>query len=672
MPNPLFSALLPYYPHLMQASTVAVWLTATLVGIELFRTFLAAEQGRRHDFVKRTPYLAHQADTALFDIILLIPYHSLHQHRPLLDTLACVLQQDYPQQRLRCLILTPPSLAEEQTLLEGHFTDHPQLEWWQAPATGYTYTAEALMMWACEALHGLASDTLISVLQPGDLIQTDYTQQVAVRGYDAPCFQGYLGARCLSQGGESPTGLLAQYLAWHTRLYSRTLLAGFAHSDASVPLQPSGCTFAAYLLEQHQYRLPLHDGWLALTATFTQQGYAPAWAPNVVVIQRPQPELTQHVRQHLASGWQRWCWSSTHLLPYLFSGKAALVRLAVHGFYLPLPWWVFACFVLCKLSEQPWFFGLPSVVAASTWSQLALGLACLHAMSLLVARLRWHEWGVACGVSSLVMLLQLCVFPWALVKAVFERVNRPFSDAASASSIRGIEGRPSSLSQRLQETSPQPSSRFNEALPSVASHPESPLLQQKSFEASLTNSREALLASNPSLRQFLDQAEHESHVEAHLHQQQRSNLAQFELHSPTPLALLFGEKKLMAEASIDFEHDPERGLLYRLRLQFKQQAFETNAYPLLDSAFYELQAILQPYGIRLHSCGGCAYFYHPPLSTNEAVGSQSQAGVCLFTKQGQPVDWQQDTPISVLSPSCSAYTLIEEREQVHRRWRESL
>jgi hypothetical protein len=611
----------------------------------------SAEKGRKLDLVRR-----NQVQGFDFDLLVLIPFSHQHQYLELIDCLACLEAQEYPAHLVRVLIVADASVEGYRLNFEALSTVY----WVTSPVSMQQGQEQAGVLWATKQLLQQHSPHLFVFLNPCDLVKPDFLNQITARAYEHSVIQGYVANR------EFGAGVLPKVAGVLTRLASRIECAGRYHAGFGVMLRESGFAIKTSVLEKLTLNATPTVRYWGLSIALMAMGQNVVWAPNVVVFRRYYPQLGSFLNRTLEDTWFQAKQVATLLGSLLLLrpkvGLGATVQLVLA--LLPTNSLLVTTVALAGYALQA--KGLLPLSPFELW-QWAL-LACLPVgltvLSLSVARLKLTDWVTAFALHPLVTAMLLVWTPFFVARQWLKPVARVLPFLAPWLGGGAMAPVVSSGVLPLFDKQPDPKPtiverpRIRQSLPKVAEAVEgvnqqlmgvTALKPPQAQSVGALQGHDVLLGGAPS-----------SSV----------SFPSFQLDSQYQLPLSFGNKQVTAQLQIETSLQGDK-LGYQLVLSYRQHTFKTSTYALLDQAFYELQSKLMPYNIRLHTCGSCAFFHRPEASLAH-VGLSEQCGVCLQGQQGQAIAPSQFKAVSVLSPSCSHHSPLEQRAQTVKAWRASL
>jgi hypothetical protein len=601
------------------------------------QTLIAAEGGRKKDLVRRS-----QVQGFDFDVLILIPFTQEKHYPALIDCLACLTAQQYPEHKVKWAILATTAVQQYQTTFESLAeTNQSPLLWLNAPPTE---TEQSLYSWGTRHALSQWPAQLVAFLHPSDLVKPDFINQLTAKAYSHEVIQGYVASR------DYAGGWLHKLLGVETRITSRIETAGRHHAKKPLILRDSGFAIKTTLLEQ----LPWpaiggnHASWLYSLALAKYQ-VPIVWAPTVVVYKRLTPLLGETIQTlwqeaiiKLSLGLQ-----SISLI-FKKPSQYLLTALELTSYWCTIPWaltlavatsLVYAGVQLNQPNTQ-----ISGIVLASM--VVGIQLAVLG-----VSRLPWQDWVAFALLKPLLLILSTVAFPFILIKTMYQQLihqgKNLFSKQAqkpqSKHPVTPIDSTRAIANDRKKPLKPQASTE--EVLPYW-------LIDEAVASTKTTATDPVSTATEPTVR---TKASSQNSSLEMLWKQAIETTSSTAIETSYTVPLLFGTKSV--EANVEVETVPNKGI--QLTLQYKQQSFKTAFYPLFSQAFYELQEKLSQYKIKLSSCGGCAYYFQPALAGTQ----QPQVGLCLKQVE-QGVEENTLQLITVLSNACANQAPLSERKTI--------
>jgi Glycosyltransferase like family 2 len=628
---PIATSTFSFLANNLPLVAVAITTAYTVGWLPQLQTLLAAEGGRKQDLVRRS-----QVQGFDFDVMILLPFYDEKQYLALVDCLACLTAQQYPEHKVKWVILATANVQAYQANFETLAGKNGSpLIWLNAPSN---QTKDTLLSWGCSNALSQYPAQLVAFLDPSDLVKPDFLNQLTAKAYSHQVIQGYVASR------EYKSGWFNQLIGIETRIASRIETAGRFHAKKPLILRTSGFAIKTTLLEQLPW--PAVEGnqasWLYSLA-LAQHEIPIVWAPTVVVYQRSNPSLGNAIQVF----WQEVTLRFTLGLQSFGLIFKRTSPSAISSIELTSYWWATPSALSLTTAVALIFGGLQfnQPNTQTTGIVLAVMVIGLQLATFGVSRLPWQEWIAYALLKPLFLTLSLLALPFLLVQNSLQQIGRLIHNLSNTNQPQKTNTATKTPSARVQQTlMPTPEKKpAEEALPYWLSSNES----ANTTVTKPDHLPKQLFAETPPLKPIIDVAVLENLWE--------KTVASFQTIAPTyTVPLLFGTKSV--EALIEVETTPSKGI--QLTLQYKQQSFKTATYPLFSQAFYELQEKLSPYNIQINSCGGCAYYYQP-ASAMQAT-QQKQVGLCL--KQAQ----QQEAlkPITVLSATCPQKAPLNQRASV--------
>ncbi len=607
----------------------------------------AAEQGRKHDLVKKL-YKQNQE----LHLSVLIPFLDAGDHPALLALLQAINEQDYPTAKVTVHLVT--TQASSRDLIPQSL--RPNVKVWQYPTIGKKPARYGhAVTWLIDRCLAAGGNGLLVFLKPTDMIKPDFFQNLAARGIDSFAIQGYVA---LKNPPETP---LAKMLALSTRIFNRIGNAGRYHMGLSCRLLDSGWAIKQEVLEMIPYRRGTDLDNLEYSIRLNLENFRVNWAPNVVVYSDSDVHFLHHLTLCVGAAFNR----INLLLQY---GPRLLTRLILRfdlnyleqltAIVRPSDFLTLAAFATLAILDAKSAIPIPG--EPLWWAAAACAVIVLNVVSLAVARCKPNDY--------------ITLFVYTPVVYVFGLVALPlgfftyFSQAVIRSG--GKEG-----SYRRAQTT-----RFNEAMeapPSLFDEDQGEnvirnILKKNApkneleFEE-LVNRAERRLKKNPAHKHpdriDLPQASHNQQAAP-----QVTSRMKLPRETVKSVPLSNGKKEVQCTLKTLTTFNESGNESYQLTLEYKSVAFSTESYRILDQAFYELHAKLISRSLTIMACGSCGNFYNP---TADVPGALRNSGVCLFGKKGKEVNLNTDA-VTVMSQACSYHCPLEQRESIVRQWKESL
>jgi hypothetical protein len=592
-----------------------IWLGA-LIGLTMLRRFLiilAAEQGRKQDLVKKLYKHTHE-----FRLSVMIPFLNENDYPALLALLKAIHEQSYPASKVTIHLVTAGESG--RVLVPQSLRQNVRV--WEYPSERPSY--DLAMSWLIDRCLARGGNSLFVFLRPTDIVKPDFFRNIVARSLDSFVIQGYIALK------NSPETFFSKAAALSGRLFNRIDNAGRFHMGMSCRLLDSGWAIKQDVLEMIPYHRGLDLDNLEYTLRLNLENFRVTWAPNVVVYADAEVDFLERVVVGTGSVFNR-----LRLLlsygPRLLTGM--LLRFDAHSLaslaaifrpptmllsILGVAMAVLTLSVPALASEKPF------------WLTVVIGSLILNLLALSVGRCRTVDFVTLLIHTPLAYLCTLLASPIGLLVAF----RRYWSE-------RGSRAR---TYRRMRKT------RFNEELAPP------PTLFDETQESRIV--QELLMEQNTDLPPLLDTG---SSTDLALTGPREREIVR-------PLPLSNGVKQVQCLLRTRISYNTAGQECYQLTLEYKNIAFSTATYRILDQAFYELHAKLVGRGLIPIACGSCCYFYNP---TADQPGALKSTGVCLQGKMGREVDLNADA-VSVISPACSHHGPLEQREAVVRQWRESL
>jgi hypothetical protein len=621
------------------------WLLAvgTIFVVRQLCLILAAEQGRKHDLVKKL-YKA----SLDFHISVLIPYLDSAKLDQLKALVKSIEHQDYPAIKVSVHIV-----ATEQTISDiSTIPFHPNVKIWTYPALRTSF-GDAVH-WLIERCMAQGNSGLITVFKPDDIIKPDFFQNIVARSFDSNILQGYVAIK------QRPETILGRVLSLSDRIANRIDNAGRYHLGMSCQLMDSGWVVKQEVLEM----IPFQRGWdvnnFEYTLMLNIQNFKVTWAPNVVVYTDEQADFVSHLTDCIAGFFNR--------LKLLFQYGFKLLMVAAEEMdyayfeqFLNIvkpPAFVLGAFLIA-MSVQASVNPQAVLGAAFTWQVLTGAFFLTQLLALFVSRCRTVDYVTYFVFTPVVYLVGLFVFPVAMinyiaglmVRAGYAQEERSYRKIVTTRFNEELDPYPTLLdpenmvtsSAHVLDTAMMPAKDIVKVASAIASknHAEKPPIQG-SFDPVLHAEERGV-----PVKKSVDRTPREK----------------------TKMVMISnGKKEISCELTAKTTYTQQGEELYQLVLQYKTLAFSTATYKILDQAFYEMMGKLSSKGFTLQTCGSCGNFYNPSA---DMPGALKNAGVCLFGKMGKDVNLSTDA-VTVLTDACPYHCNIESRETILKEWRNSL
>jgi hypothetical protein len=627
----------PLLLHLSWADVVI----GTLAGLALLRqllVILTAEQGRKHDLVKKL-YKNNQE----FQLSILIPFLDPNEHPTLLALLHAIHEQDYPTNKVTIHLVT--SEDTHRDLIPRSL--RPNVKVWKHPDETPRY--ETAITWLIERCLAAGGNGMFVFLKPTDIIKPDFFQNIAARGIDSFALQGYVA---LKNPPETP---LERVYALSTRLFNRIGNAGRYHLGLSCRLLDSGWAIKQEVLEMIPYRRGMDLDNLEYTIRLNLENFRVNWAPNVVVYSDSNVHFLNHFTQCIGTLFNR--------ISLLFHyGPRLLTRLLMRfdlnyleqcsAIVAPPFLITFMALVLITYLKASNTLDIPGT--ALTWGIVATLSMLLNIMSMVVARCKPDDYAAMLFYTPISYFFGVLTSPIALYSYIRQAItNRPQQGTTYRKTRK----------TRFNEDLDSPPDLFDETTGRQVIHSIVKKNAPTGAEQMRPARRPGRASKLVSTSQEPDAAATHPVSQHPVHPAARQPK---EVVRPVPLSN--GKKQVSCRLRMVTTFNEEGRENYRLILEYKAMSFSTESYRILDQAFYELHAKLFSRGLTIVTCGSCGNFYNPTVDVPDAIKS---SGVCLFNKQGKEVNLNTDA-VTVVSQACDYHCPLEQREQIVRQWKESL
>lgn len=594
--------------------------TVVLLGRMIF-LLLASEIGRKLDLLKRR-YKKHPE----FNFAVIVPVTNKQQWQALSGLLAALSQQTYPLDKIHLHLLVPEPLKTKlQTALQSDFST----VFWGFPKHLATQPQALthLYQWGVERLlaQGGAPKQVIALL-PDDIVKPDFIEQMAYKAAFYPVVQSYMALK------RKPNNWFALVDALSQRLFNRIDQAGRTHLGLSAKLQHTGWMIHQDVLEKVPLSWAIDSYPEGYRLLLNRAGYSVHWASGVMVYQNALNGLRELLAKQAEVAFMKQGLLVNSLpavfsLPQAFKQPLAWLDTLWQSVKLPDVVIGFGLFVL-------WVVALAGNLSIGSFVQFVfLSFLFLSVVSFGVARFSIADSLFYATAAPIAYLTVLVTLPAYLVFGILKQVFEPSVGLLKSTA-------PSSKAIKLN-----------------------PVARGEEQESILT-------IGIPDFIEELEQAvEDNDQVKALKSAPLPSHFKQ-----PHEIVISNGVQRITCEVTLSAQQ--EKGQYrYQLILHYKGATFETQYYPLVDQAFYELQAKLQERGFYVFSCGSCAYFYHP-VQASFQLEQESDSGVeadgyCLQAKQGQPLE-QNINRVHILSPHCHHHRDHAFRDDILRQWKYSL
>ncbi|MBY0405182.1 MAG: hypothetical protein K2X66_14890 [Cyanobacteria bacterium] len=626
--------------------TFDFWLVAlgVVLIVRQLCLILAAEQGRKHDLIKKL-YKANLD----FHVSILIPFLDSSKLDGLLSLVKSIEDQEYPATKISIQIA-----ATEQTVTDlAPFHFKPNIKIWTFPALK-SNTGD-VVWWLIERCMASGGAGLLVFLKPNDIIKPDFIQNVAARSFDANVLQGYVAIK------HRPSSIIGKVVALSERLTNRIDNAGRYHLGMSCHLMDSGWVIKQEVLEM----IPYQRGWdlnnLEYTIRLNLQNFKATWAPNMVIYTDEQSDFIQQLTDSIGT----------------FCNRIALT--VVYGYRLlfnAIEEWEYSYFEQFLTIIKPPNFLLgaflvfmgtlsnagvnPIPTSATSWTILAVGFFIVQLLSLFVARCRAADYITFFIYTPLVYFAGLVCLPIGIINYISgliilaggSKEEKNYRKSVTTRFNEALDPYPSLLESETQLTS------IKQDLATLVGMNGSGSLKNKSIHTASSSTSAASITPQP-----LEQPHPRQSTRAESTRQKKQPSEQSKI-----VSISNGVKEIECTLKTVIQFNADGDETYQMSLQYKTVAFSTASYRLLDQAFYELHGKLKSHGFTLMTCGTCGYFYNPAADMRGAV---KNSGVCLFGKIGKEVNLQTDA-VTILSPDCPYHCSIDVREEILKEWRTSL
>ena len=646
-----------FLPQMFSWLNLSLGLMIGLFFIRQLLVILAAEQGRKHDLVRKL-----SRENQEFQLSILIPFLDANDHPALLALLNAIHEQDYPASKVSVHLVT--SEVTRRDLIPQSLRANVKV--WPFPNGESPHYAVAVG-WLIERCLAAGGNGMFVFLKPTDMIKPDFFQNVASRGLDSFAVQGYVALKNM------PNSPLAKACALSTRLFNRIGNAGRFHLGLSCRLLDSGWAIKQEVLEMIPYRRGMDLDNLEYTIRLNLENFRVNWAPNVVIYADSQVNLLGFFTQSVGTFFNR-LRLLVHYGPRLLS--RVLVRFDWNDLEQALaivtPPYLFPVLALATVALLDRLTPLPIPGNPVIWSILTALALGLNVLGLLVARGKLNDYIAMLVYTPLSYGLALVASPLSFYGAMQEAfLNRP-QVGSSYRKVRKTrfneddETDETWLAQQQSKHAVQDIIRANalEDAMGRAEHDESAVSWQDEFPVTPQRPKKASAGMDAAAALSARRASSTAVVLPEAPPATRQQAS--EVVRSVPLSN--GAKQVNCRLKTLTTVTPEGKESYQLTLEYKSIAFSTESYSILDQAFYELHAKLQNRGLTIVTCGSCGNFYNPTVDVPDAI---INSGVCLFDKQGKEVSLKTDA-VSVVSQACNYHCPLEQREGIVRQWKESL
>ena len=634
-----------------------------LYTVRQFMLVAAAERGRKRDLVRRRFQGNHE-----FHISVLVPFLSVADVQPLYGLIQALESQTYPATRVSIHVVCTPDTAPLVEVL----SQKPQIRLLICPSPDVSTSSDdaKALAWLVDRCIAQGGSGWMVFLRPTDLIKNDFFQNIVARGYDSFVLQGYTALK------QRPQSWIERVWALDQRLRNRVDNAGRYHLSGSTRLMPTGWAIKREVLEM----VPIAHGAdlesLAYTIQLNHHQFKVNWAPTVVTYEALVGDIRKMTHNTLEAA-QTQCGLLLSEGPRLF--LQGLINLDVSrleqavSLTLPSASWVTLAMVLLSLGNAVHLWDLPG--RTLTWGLTTLALLVVSALGLLVARCQAPDIVTALFFKPAVMLAQLVMAPVVLVQRIMQGLNqkaqqrhghtlaryRTASPALPASGFweHDADEEDSLDTEWYSEPLPNASAELN--LPQHADYSQPP-------PRPIPVPEEAMPFSSVDERPLPQPTLMPAPEPEPSYQASMQSMALQPKEQVISVPILYGTKQVQCMLKVHTDYGNDGVERYTVTMAYKQFAFSSATYRILDQAFYELHAKLQSRGLTIITCGTCGQFYNP---TADVPGALRTTGVCLFGKQGKDVNLQTDA-VSVISQACPYHCDITQRESIVRQWRNSL
>jgi len=622
-----------------------------VVGLFVLRqllVILAAEQGRKQDLVKRI-----NKNNQEFQLSILVPFLDANDHPALLALLHAISEQEYPASKVAIHLVT--SEESRRDLIPQSL--RPNVKVWQYPGEHPRY--EYAMTWLIERCLAAGGNGMFVFLKPTDIIKPDFLLNVAARGLDSFAIQGYVA---LKNPPETP---LAKVHALSTRLFNRIGNAGRYHLGMSCRLLDSGWAIKQEVLEMIPFYRGMDLDNLEYTIRLNLENFRVNWAPNVVVYSDSSVPFLEHFTLCAGSFFNRLnllgrygpLLLSRLIFRFDFNYIEQLLSLVTPPYFLTLM--ALALVTAAKFKTV----SLPIPGDALLWAIITAVTLVLNVMALVVARCKSTDYTAMVVYTPISYLFGLIASPVALYgyfKTVLSRQAKGGSAYRKAKMTRfneDLAAPPDLYDEKAGKQVIHGLLKRNAPHETMPHHEELSIASGKRQAARKTTLPPEFLEPQPGNGPAL--AGISTPTAAHIRRPS-------ETVRSVPLSNGKREVSCRLRTLTTFGEDGRES--YQLTLEYKNMAFSTESYRILDQAFYELQAKLMSRGLSIITCGSCGNFYNPTVDVPDAI---KNSGVCLFDKLGKEVNLNTDA-VTVVSQACAYHCPLEQRESIVRQWKESL
>jgi hypothetical protein len=624
-------------------TNVILWAVAGLLLLRQLLIVLAAEQGRKHDLVKKL-YKPNQE----YQLSVLIPFLDPNDHPALLTLLHAIGEQDYPANKVMVHLVTTEDSGRDlipQSL-------RPNVKVWQYPQYNPRY--EHAITWLIDRCLAAGGNGMFVFLKPTDIVKPDFFRNIVARGLDSFAIQGYVALKNMP---ETP---IAKMLALSNRLFNRIGNAGRYHLGLSCRLLDSGWAIKQEVLEMIPFSRGMDLNNLEYTIRLNLENFRVSWAPNVVVYTDSDAHFLHHLTLSIGAFFNR-------LRLLVNYGPRLLTRMLTRFdlnylelmFSIIKPPYLATLLTMVVLAAASALPALNIPGGTVFWAVTASLLFAIEVLALVVARCKGSDYAALIFHTPLVYALSVLASPIGLIVCVRDTIARR---SPSGGNYR-----------KAQRT------RFNEDMDSPTSLFDDPHGNKALQRLLKRHAPQELLEMDPAEFNELVDSRRKRRAPANETNMPEPTTYRAEPENATPrvrqpretvraVPLSNGSKQVNCVLKTLMTYNEEGDEHYQLTLEYKSVAFSTASYRILDQAFYELHAKLMSRGLTIMSCGSCGYFYNP---TADLPGALKNSGVCLFGKQGRDVNLSTDA-VTVMSQSCSYHCPLTQRESIVRQWKDSL
>jgi hypothetical protein len=549
-------------PLLHHSSWIDIALGA-VAGLFLLRqllVILAAEQGRKHDLVKKL-----YKDSQEFQLSILVPFLDPNDHPALLALLHAIHEQDYPATKVTVHLVT--SEESHRDLIPQSL--RPNVKTWQCPLEYPRY--ETAITWLIERCLAAGGNGMFVFLKPTDLIKPDFFQNIAARGIDSFALQGYVALKNLP---ETP---LAKVYALSTRLFNRICNAGRFHLGMSCRLLDSGWAIKQEVLEMIPFRRGMDLDNLEYTIRLNLENFRVNWAPNVVVYSDSDVHFLNHFTHCVGAFFNR----INLLIRY---GPRLLTRLFVRFDLnyleqlssIAAPPYLVTFMTLALLTYLDAGTELPIPGEPMFWGIVAVLTLVLNIMSVVVARGKPDDYAAMLFYTPIAYFFGVVASPVALYAYLRQTLSNRPSKGHTYRKVRKT---------RFNEELDAPPDLFDETHGQQVIH----TILKKNAPAHDTE-RLVSSATKPQTK-LAGPVEMETNRHTAQHPSAASDTRPAR-ETVRPVPLSNGKRQINCRLRLLTTFTEDERESYRLTLEYKTMSFSTESYRILDQAFYELHAKL--------------------------------------------------------------------------------